>query len=279
VSGLTDLDLRLLRLFLVIVECRGFAAAQASLNLSLSTISMHMTQLETRLGVRLCERGRGGFRLTAEGRKVYELSQRVVGTLNEVSSEIAGLRNVLIGRLRIGAVDNVANNPAAKIDAAIARFDSRPNEVSIEVEIITPRDLERHVADGLVDLGIGPSLHRQGSLKYQEIFEERQYLYCSYNHGLFEKAPAGWSAGDVTAQKYAGHICPLPENSSQHGLLNTATTGQHMEGVALLILSGRFIGYLPQHYAKEWTSVDLMREILPSRFQYMISSTAYLATR
>ncbi len=44
-------DIRLLRLFMTIVEAGGFAAAQGELNLSLSTISAHVTALETRLGV------------------------------------------------------------------------------------------------------------------------------------------------------------------------------------------------------------------------------------
>ena len=44
------------------------AAAQALLNVSESTVSTHMHDLETRLGLQL--RGRGGFRLTADGEAV-----------------------------------------------------------------------------------------------------------------------------------------------------------------------------------------------------------------
>ncbi|WP_137392180.1 LysR family transcriptional regulator [Rhodoligotrophos defluvii] len=267
-ATIADLDLRLMKLFLTIVECRGFAAAQTSLNLSLSTISMHMSQLENRLGVRLCERGRDGFRLTPEGQKVYELGRRLIGTLSDVSSEIAGLRNALVGTLRIGLVDNVANNPTARLHEAIARFDSRPHEVRMDVEIVSPRDIERHVADGLLDVGIGPSLARQGSLDYEPVFEETQYLYCSYNHALFPRCPDRVTLNEVSREKYAGHICPLPDNVLLHGKLRTATTGQHMESVALLVLSGRFIGYLPGHYAREWVAGGQMRPILPDRLFY-----------
>ena len=61
---LNQFDLRLLQIFTVIVDCGGFSAAQVRLGMSQSTISGKMSDLETRLGVRLCQRGRSGFRLT-----------------------------------------------------------------------------------------------------------------------------------------------------------------------------------------------------------------------
>lgn len=63
-SALSNINLRLLRVFVTMAERGGYSAAQSELNIGLSTISSHMTALEERLGVRLCGRGRGGFRLT-----------------------------------------------------------------------------------------------------------------------------------------------------------------------------------------------------------------------
>ena len=64
-------DIKLLRLFRKIVDCGGFAGAQAELNVSASTISSQMSTLESRLGMRLCDRGRVGFRVTDKGWRVY----------------------------------------------------------------------------------------------------------------------------------------------------------------------------------------------------------------
>lgn len=44
--NVTDLDLRLLRIFACVVKCGGFTAAQAELNMSQSNISMHIASLE-----------------------------------------------------------------------------------------------------------------------------------------------------------------------------------------------------------------------------------------
>jgi hypothetical protein len=52
-----SLDLKLLKVFVAVVENGGFSAAQASLNVGQSTISGYMRDLELRLGMRLCNRG------------------------------------------------------------------------------------------------------------------------------------------------------------------------------------------------------------------------------
>ena len=64
---LSDLDLRLVRVFLAVVDASGVSAAQMTLNVGSSTISTQLATLETRLGFRLCDRGRGGFKLTPKG--------------------------------------------------------------------------------------------------------------------------------------------------------------------------------------------------------------------
>ncbi len=60
-------DVKLLKIFLAVVDSNGISNAQSVLNRDASTISKALTQLEERLSLRLCERGRHGFSLTAEG--------------------------------------------------------------------------------------------------------------------------------------------------------------------------------------------------------------------
>lgn len=267
-ARISDLDLRLMQVFLTVAESRGFLAAQTTLNLGLSTISSHISTLEKRLGVKLCDRGRGGFRLTEEGQKVYDIARRLSGTMNAASSELASLRNLLKGRLRIGIVDNVINNPHAAIHMAIHLFDKREHEVTLTVEIVSPRDLERQVADGILEVGVGPRINGRGALDYTPLFNEQQYLYCGRLHPLFNDDPDGWSLKQIASEKYASHVCPLPGEPEFTQILQNVTTAHNMEGVAILILSGRFIGFLPQHYARNWELSGDLKPILPDRYRY-----------
>ena len=90
---LSEGDIRLLKVFAKVVEAGGFSAAQIALNVSQSTISTHMTTLEHRLGVRLCQRGRSGFKLTDKGQLIYQASQRLFASLEEFRSGV-GARDI-----------------------------------------------------------------------------------------------------------------------------------------------------------------------------------------
>jgi DNA-binding transcriptional LysR family regulator len=41
-----------------------------------------------------------------------------------------------------------------------------------------------------------------------------------------------------------------------------------MEAVAHLIISGLYVGYLPQHYAQPWVDENRLRAILPKEMSY-----------
>ena len=68
---ISDIELKQLRVFKAVVDCGGFAAAETTLNISRPNISNHIANLETRINLVLCKRGRAGFALTKEGAVVY----------------------------------------------------------------------------------------------------------------------------------------------------------------------------------------------------------------
>src|SRR5215813_8558763 len=102
---ISDIDVRLLRVFVAIVECGGFAAAQAQLNITESTISTHMHDLEQRLGLRLCQRGRGGFRVTEDGEAVYRATRELFASLDGFRTRVASLKRQMSGQLVVGMPD------------------------------------------------------------------------------------------------------------------------------------------------------------------------------
>lgn len=94
-----------------------------------------MAALETRLGMRLCQRGRIGFRLTDTGKRVYAAAQQLFSAHADFQAEIGRLRGQLLGSLHIGVMENTATNPKARIHQAIARFMRRDHAVHITLDI------------------------------------------------------------------------------------------------------------------------------------------------
>ena len=85
---ISDMDLRLLRVFRTVVDCGGMAAAELELNIGTSTVSRHVKDLETRLGLTLCRRGRAGFALTPEGHKIYDQTTALLAATDAFRSGV-----------------------------------------------------------------------------------------------------------------------------------------------------------------------------------------------
>jgi len=102
---ITGSDIHLLSVFDAVVRSGGFSAAQVELGLSQPTISNHITALEQRLGVTLCQRGRRGFLVTEKGLMVHEIAKTLLDTLGTHSGHLAALKGNLVGRLKIAVLD------------------------------------------------------------------------------------------------------------------------------------------------------------------------------
>lgn len=275
-TSLSEGDIRLLKVFAKVVEAGGFSAAQIDLNISQSTISTHMTSLEQRLGVRLCERGRSGFQLTERGKLIYQASQRLFSALDEFRSDAGAARNCLTGNLVVGIVDSLITNPACAIDRAVAAFNQKAPEVQITIRVTSPSEIERVVLEGSSDLGLGTCGRHSPYLDYEDLFEERQVLYCGRGHPLFEKSHKATIA-DLAGQQFIRRAYAAPDKLPQGIKMVSTAVADLMEGVAVLILSGRFMGFLPAHFAQSWVAQDLMRPLLEEPLGYQ--NPVYLATR
>ena len=274
-GNVTDNDLRLLRVFRAVVACGGFAAAELELNINRSTISRHIKDLEIRLGVTLCRRGRAGFALTSEGEQVYASAQKMMGAMEDFQHEVDELHQRLTGSLTIAIFDKTATNPQCHINQAFARFDDQAPEVQPEIHVEPINAIERGVMEGRYHLGIIPNHRPSTSLDYYKLFDEQMYLYCAAGHPLFNARPADLTAAGVRKSKYVGigYHSPNMEITRQLGQQRHATA-YDQEAVAHLVLSGKYLGYLPEHYAEGFVSKDVMRPLLPDIFQYLCEFSA-----
>ena len=65
-----------------------------------------------------------------------------------------------------------------------------------------------------------------------------------------------------------------PEIKAQHQPLTASATATDREGIAFLILTGRYIGFLPDHVAERWIRDGRMRAILPEQCHYITQFSA-----
>jgi len=272
----SDADLRLLRIFSTVAESRGFAAAQAALNLSAPSISGYITALEQRLGVRLCSRGRSGFALTDKGAVIYREAQRLFGAMDEFVSHAGAVKGRTTGTLRIGLVDCTVTDPNAPVARAIQRFNRREHDVRIELSVAAPTALQRSVLERRLHLAIASFPVEISALSSEPLYDEVNSFYCGAGHPLFTKPEVTLEhihAGRIVARSYWRGA-----DLSRIGVEREAAVVEIMEAQAILILSGSYLGFLPEHYAAPWVAEGRLRRLLPERLSY-VSPFSMIARR
>jgi len=266
----SDTDLRLLLVFKAVAECGGMAAAELELNIGTSTVSRHVKDLETRLGLVLCRRGRGGFALTPEGQRVYDETLRLLAAVDGFRASVDDIHDRMGGALHVALFDKTASNPRARVHAAIAAFARRAPDVTLHLHVGSIQQIERGVIDGSFAVGVIPEHRASASLRYDRLFDESMLLYCGRTHPLFG---AGHGRMDWAALRRRSDFAGLGYHSPNMALahdrhLPRQATGYEQEAIATLILSGRFVGFLPDHYAAAFVAAGRMQAIAPARLRY-----------
>lgn len=266
-----DASIRLLRIFKAVVECGGFAAAEVELNISQSAISLAISEIETRFGFKLCQRGRAGFSLTNEGEKVYDYALQLLGAIEEFKSQVNSLHDHLRGELNIGITDNLVSLEKMVITNALGKLQETAKDVIVNIRMKPPKEIEKDVLEGRLHLGVVPEVKHLSGLGYLPLYKESSELYCEKRHPLFNEE-------SVTAKTLRTYPAVIPSYEQTPAIkkiykkLNEAARASDREGIAFLILTGRYIGFLPTHYAKRWVDSGEMRSICADELNY---DTAY----
>jgi LysR family transcriptional regulator, transcriptional activator for bauABCD operon len=276
---ISSYDLRLLRIFKAVVDSGGFTAAEVELNISRSAISAAISDLESRMGLTLCRRGRAGFSLTEAGEQVVGRMRELFGALDRFRSDINAIHTSLKGELRIGITDNLISVRRMRIVHSLTSLKRHAPDVIINIRTMPPAEIEKAVLNAELDIGLLPHWRTAQGLVYEPLYEEESGLYCGATHPLYGMDDRNLSIGDVQRCEVAMPAYALPERMQElfRSQKITATVSDR-EAVAFLLMTGCYVGLLPSDYAQRWVDRALIRRLLPNEFsfvsQYVVVSRA-----
>lgn len=281
---LQDIDLKLLRSFQAIVDAGGIAGAQATLNCSQSTLSTQLSDLEKRLGFRVCQRGRSGFSLTSEGKKLLEALNDLFAAADRFQNATATISGDMRGVLKIGIMDAMLPNTVWPLPDVLGRFSERAPDTHVELSLVPPAAMEGLILEGTQDAVIGPFPQKRAGMEYVPLFQERHSLYAVSSHPLTRMGHIGFeelsrhslivTPGELTRFPFIRRRGRNRGDEGDENIYPSATVDQ-METHAMLIRSGRYVGFLPDYYGGSLP--DLCALSTGSALQYL--SPIYLAYR
>lgn len=249
-----DYEIKQLKVFKTVVDCGGFSAAETSLNIGRSTISLHISNLEARLNLVLCKRGRGGFSLTEEGVIIYEMTERLLESLDAFRTTVNNLNVSLTGKLRIALSDKVSLDPRSHFPELIKHFANVAPEVFITTNVASMTNIERMVLNDEADVGFIPYHRKLDGLDYIHLYNDRCFVYATKDHPLASMSSQEQEARvDSFPSSHAG-LKYHEQASEQISHMMLSSISYFYDSRLALILSGQYIGFLPELYAKPYVA-------------------------
>ena len=172
--------------FAAVVEAGAVRQAAKALNLSQSSITKSIQQLEDELGVSLLHRGAHGVSPTAAGQALLARAKTIEAQLRHARSDVEAIQGASVGEIRVSASPTVAMGllPRAVID-----FQRSHPRVSFQIlEGVYP-DILPAIRTGDVDLAIClvPGLPRDETLTFTSLVKDRLVPAVRADHPLIGK--------------------------------------------------------------------------------------------
>jgi DNA-binding transcriptional LysR family regulator len=146
-----DLQLSHVRTLEAVARHGSFSRAAAELRLTQPAVSMHVSQLEERLGLPLLERvGKRAFP-TRAGEVLLAHAARAIGELEAGIAMVQRLRGIVAGRVRIGTSASIS---IYLLPPVLRRVRARYPEIELVVVTGNAPEIARAVVANTLDVGI-----------------------------------------------------------------------------------------------------------------------------
>ena len=207
-------NLTQLEVLVAVVECGGFSGAAKKLFMSQPSVSNHVRNLESSLGVRLVQRSTQGARTTPAGDVVVDHARRVFELLTSLNRHVADLQGLKAGRLVVAGTTTLGTYLLPRL---VAEFSRQAPKVECQLRVGNEDTVENWLLRGEVALGLCAELPREEQLVATPMFEEAMLLVAAAANPLTgrELRPA-----DLVGQRFLMREMGSATRRQQEAALN-----------------------------------------------------------
>lgn len=146
-----ELNLDRLRTLLTVADLGSFAAAARALHLAPPTVTLHVAQLEERLGTRLLHRAPAGVTATSAGGLLIDKARQLLAEADDLLQTVQGQIAARGGRVRLGASTGAL---AHLLPQALEALAAQHPQIDVQVAVMTSQDALARLAAGRLDIGV-----------------------------------------------------------------------------------------------------------------------------
>src|SRR5580692_5952284 len=172
-----DLDLRLLRSFLVVAHSGKISSAAKQLHLSQPAVTAHLRRLEEIVGKPLISRSARGVKLTSHGHTLRNLATEVQNTLTRIEASFHQEQK-LAGELLFGASLTIASHV---IPTFVAEFCRIYPDVTVELRVDNTSVVLEAVRESNYPFGLVEGNPRAAGLRLEKFVDDELVLVAGTN--------------------------------------------------------------------------------------------------
>ncbi|MCC8393675.1 LysR family transcriptional regulator [Paraburkholderia sp. MMS20-SJTR3] len=146
-----EISLDRLRTLVVIADLGSFAEAARVLHLAPPTVSLHIAELESRVGAPLLSRKRGQVRPSAIGETLIGHARQLLSDAEHAFDDVRRQAEGLGGRVRLGASTSAIAN---LLPQALGRLANEHPGIDVQIAVLTSAQTLARLADESLDVGI-----------------------------------------------------------------------------------------------------------------------------
>lgn len=177
---LSGMNLELLRTFAAVVDTGQFNRAAERLNVTQSTVSARIKELELQLGRPLLQRGKAGATLTSAGQQFLPHATAMLRVWRQAVQEISLPPNVRTV-LSVGGQYSLWDRVVLRWMAWMRHTDP---EVALRAEVNRPDELSRLLVEGALDIAVLYTPQARQGLNIEFLLEERLVLAATESSGM-----------------------------------------------------------------------------------------------
>ncbi len=185
-----NVTLRQLRALVAVARTGSFTLAAESLFVTQSALSGLIRELEQTLGLRVVDRSTRKVNLSEVGLSIYPLIDKIINDLDGVLSDVAELKALNKGSIRIAAPQLMAS---ALLPEVIAAYSAKHPEISIKLVDCMVESVTSRVFSGEVDFGVGPERDPNSDIIATPLFELPFMAVFPTGHPLQQLAEIRWA--------------------------------------------------------------------------------------
>lgn len=250
------MTLRQLRYFLAVAETEKVSEAAANINISPSSVTEAIKDLEYDLDVKLFDRKRTGLKLTHEGFLFLQSAKKVLDSVCEAKQSVKTKSRNIEGELKLCTTVTVSGYFLAGL---LERFKRAYPNIKLIIDERSRIEAERRMKLGLIDVGVVlvSNVTDHPDLAKLTLLSSQRRLWLSSNHPLTEKTVV--SLEDIQDEPYVQLLIDESPNSTiefwkdQGRGPNVLLSSGSIEGVRNLVAKGLGITILSDMVYRPWS--------------------------